>query len=372
MAQASPPDDSGAGNLTFFKQVNKSLDKSALTVIAAGEDLKDSWDQFLASRPDGSFYHLYAWKQINEAEFGHTCEYLAARRADGAIEGVLPLVYVKSAVFGRILCSVPFVNYGGPIAATPEAAAALTQRATERAGELGADYLELRCAQPLQTTLPVSLKKVSMTLALNSDPEVLWNAFGTKHRKNVKRAQKNEIDTRIGGIELLDDFYAVLEESWRSLGTPLYSRSYFRRVLETFPNNTHVYICSHKGAAAGCALVGQFNGTVEGMWAGGVPKLRQLQANYVLYWEMIRHTCTAGYRKFHLGRSTAGSGAEDFKAKWNADTQQLYWYFHRPDGGEMPGLNVDNPKYRLAIAAWQRLPLWVTRRLGPPLARGIP
>jgi FemAB-related protein (PEP-CTERM system-associated) len=348
-----------------------ALNPSALTVISVGEDLRSEWDAFVGARPEGSFYHLYDWKRLNEAEFGHRGEYLAARRA-GVIEGVLPLVFVQSRVFGRILCSVPFMNYGGPIAATPEAAAALTARAAALAGELGADYLELRCAHPLTTDMPVSLRKVSMTIELAPDAETLWNGFSAKHRKNVRRAQKNELDTRIGGGELLDEFYAVLEQSWHSLGTPLYSKRYFQRVLATFPDNTHVYVCHHKGTPAGVALVGHFNGTVEGMWAGGVPALRHLQANYVLYWEMIRHTCSAGYRRFHLGRSTAESGAEQFKSKWNAETHQLYWYFHRPKGGAMPGLNVDNPKYKLAIAAWQRLPLWATRVLGPPLARGIP
>ena len=211
-----------------------------------------------------------------------------------------------------------------------------------------------------------------MSVELMADPEKLFESFAAKHRKNVRRAQKNDLEVRIGGIELLDDFYRVLELSWRSLGTPIYSREYFRRVLETFPDHTHVYICHHKGTPAGVSLVGHYRGTVEGMWAGGDPALRQLQANYVLYWEMLRHTCQMGYRRFHLGRSTANSGAEDFKSKWNAVSTQLYWYFHRPDGGEMPALNVDNPKYRMAIAAWQRMPLWLTRRLGPPLARLIP
>ncbi len=58
-----------------------------------------------------------------------------------------------------------------------------------------------------------------------------------------------------------------------------------------------------------------------------------------------------GCTRYHLGRSTADSGAEDFKKKWNATASQLYWYFHRPSGGEMPQLNVDNPKYKLAIQA---------------------
>ena len=76
--------------------------------------------------------------------------------------------------------------------------------------------------------------------------------------------------------------------------------------------------------------------------------------------------------KFHLGRSTASSGGEEFKRKWNAEAAQLYWYFHRTAPGPMPELNVDNPKYRLAIAAWQRLPMWMTRIAGPKLARLIP
>ena len=343
-----------------------------LAVVSAGADLAAAWDAFLASRPESSFYHLYAWKGINEAEFGHRCEYLVARRADGAIEGVLPLVLVASPVFGRILCSVPFMNYGGPVAATAEAAALLVRHAQELAASSGAEYLELRCAQPLETDMPASLRKISMTVALNANPDVLWDAFGTKHRKNVKRAQKNELDVHIGGVECLDDFYDVIELSWRALGTPLYRKSYFKRVLETFPDHTFVYLCRHKGRPAAVALVGHFNGTVEGMWAGMHPQLRQLQPNYVLYWEMLRHTCQKGFSKFHLGRSTANSGAEEFKSKWNAETHQLYWYFHRPRGGQMPQFNVDNPKYRLAISAWRKMPLWATRIVGPHLARGIP
>ena len=349
------------------------------TVISAGDDLHSKWDAFIASRAEGPFYHLFAWKRLNQEVFGHRSEYLVAQRS-GAIEGVLPLVFVTSPVFGRILCSVPFMNYGGPVAATPEAAEALTERAISLSDGLHADYLELRCAQPLMTDMPVSLRKVSMTMELDQDPGKLWEGFSPHHRKNVRRALKNELDVRVGGIELLDPFYHVLELSWRHLGTPLYAKRYFRRVLETFPNNTHVYICQHKDKPAGVALVGHFNGTVEGLWAGRDPALRDLQANYVLYWGMIQHTCRAGYRRFHLGRSTTESGAETFKAKWNAHTQQLYWYFHRPpnkgkhnhEGADMPGLNVDNPKYRLAIAAWQHMPLWATRVIGPPLARGIP
>jgi lipid II:glycine glycyltransferase (peptidoglycan interpeptide bridge formation enzyme) len=121
------------------------------------------------------------------------------------------------------------------------------------------------------------------------------------------------------------------------------------------------------------AFNGYHGGTVEGMWAAADPSARELQPNYVLYWEMIQDACRRGFRRYHLGRSTAESGGEQFKKKWNAVSTQLHWYFGRTDGAaELPGLNVDNPKYRLAIAAWRRLPLWMTDLAGPPLARLIP
>lgn len=344
----------------------------SLRVEAVDDSMRGAWDAFITSHPGGSFYHLYDWKRINERELGHQCEYLAARRPDGAIEGVLPLVLVRGKIFGRILCSVPFMNYGGPIASSPAVAALLTQHAAERATALGADYLELRCANALDTQMPVSLRKVSLTVQLNPDPDALFNSFSQKHRKNIRRAQKNDLAVKIGGAELLDDFFSVLELSWRSLGTPLYSKRYFQRIVEVFPDNTTLFICHQQGNPVGVAFVGQANGTVEGMWAGGRPELRHLDANYVLYWEMLRHACAKGFSRFHLGRSTSNSGAEQFKSKWNAEVHQLYWYFHRPDGGAMPELNVDNPKYQLAIRAWQKLPLWATRLMGPHLARLIP
>lgn len=320
----------------------------------------------------GSFYHLYEWRRINESTLGHRSVYLVARR-DGAIVGLLPMALLESMLFGRILCSMPFVNYGGPCTADESAAHALLQASMQEARRLDIDYLELRCAQSCDTELPATLHKVSMTIALNADPEVLWAGFTHKHRKNVRRAYKNGLTVTSGGAELLPAFYAMMELSWRHLGTPLYAPRYFADVLAALPHSTRIFICydGNKRPVA-AALTGYCNGIVEGLWAGGGQAARELDANYVLYWEMIRDACARGCRSFHLGRSTAHSGGEEFKGRWNAEPAQLYWYFYRPDGGPMPQLNVNNPKYRLAIQAWRHIPLWCTRRLGPWLARSIP
>lgn len=329
------------------------------------------WDAFVASQPHGSFYHRFGWKRLNESTLGHSTVYIEARR-QGALVGVLPLVLTRSRIFGRILCSMPFVNLGGPVAADADTAMRLVSYAQARAERLGVDYMELRCPAPLDIGLQASLQKVSMTLALDPDPDRLWNGFSSKHRNAIRRVYKDGLEVKSGTHELLQEFYAVMRESWRDLGTPLYSPDYFAAILNEFPADTRVFVCHRGGEPVAVAFNGHSADTVEGMWAGATSLGRDLNANYALYWEMIKDACERGFRRYHLGRSTAGSGAEQFKKKWNAETCQLYWYHYRPDGKHMATVNVDNPKFRLAIAAWRRMPLWATRIVGPTLARVIP
>jgi len=330
------------------------------------------WNEFVATQRSGSFYHKFEWGPLNRAELGGQPYYLAAFE-EGNLVGVLPLTFVSSRLFGRILCSMPYVNYGGPCALSAEAAGALVDGAITLADGLKSDYLELRCREPIPRSLPVSLDKISMTLELEPDPERVWSKFSSKHRTSIRRAEKNGLTVRSGGRELLPEFYSTMELSWRALGTPLYRRAYFERIMATFPDETRIFVASAGGEPVGVAFNGYFGDTVEGMWAGGGPRARELQVNYVLYWEMIRDACERGYRRYHLGRSTADSGAEDFKKKWNAAKEQLHWFYYRPSGGsELPALNVRNARFRAAISAWRRLPLWATRAIGPHIARAIP
>lgn len=331
------------------------------------------WDAFLERTPGANFYQCHGWQDINRSQFGHETHYLIARNAaDGEIGGVLPLVMLRSRLFGNILCSMPFVNFGGPCATDAGAIQALLERTASLCRELAADYTEMRVLEPADSQLPTTLHKVSMTIDLDADPDRIWQAFTTKHRTNIRRVYKDNIQVRHGGAELLDDFYRLLSLSWQRLGTPIYRKAYFAEILARFPDTTRIFIACQGDQPIATAFNGYYKDTVEGMWAGTSPEHQKLQPNYVLYWEMIKHACENGYRHFHLGRSSVDSNAEQFKKKWNAHAHQLYWQYILNGRRELPELNVNNPKYQLAIAVWKKLPLPVTQWLGPFLARSIP
>ncbi|MCW8934288.1 MAG: FemAB family PEP-CTERM system-associated protein [Gammaproteobacteria bacterium] len=331
----------------------------------------DKWDKFLYNQPDSNFYQLSDWKQINESCFNHKCYYLGAEK-NGEILGVFPVVFINSLLFGKIMTSMPFVNFGSICSISDEISQLLLDEATTIAREVEADYVEIRGIDKVSESLPTVDHKISMTLDLKPDPDEIWNAFKSKHRTNIRRVYKENITVKHGREELLDTFYSLMSQSWKSLGTPIYRKSYFRKILQQFPDETLIFVAYKDDIPVATAFNGYYKDTVEGMWAGTIPNTRKIQPNYVLYWEMIKHACLNGYNHFHLGRSTADSGAETFKKKWNAYGKRLHWQYILNKQQEVPQLNVNNPKFALAIKAWRKLPLKITTTIGPYIAKNIP
>jgi hypothetical protein len=175
------------------------------------------WNAYVKASPRAALYHRFEWRNVNASCFGHPSAYLAAFDA-GRIVGVFPIVRVKSSLFGNIACSLPFVNYGGPCAETDAIEQALVDAARPVVDAWGVDYLEIRSRRPLDG-LATSEHKVSMTLDLDENPDVLFKAFTSAHRQDIRGGYKKGLTARIGGRELLRDFYAVLSESWRDMGT---------------------------------------------------------------------------------------------------------------------------------------------------------
>ena len=343
---------------------------STMKIVNCDDSHSAAWNAYVEGSQRASLYHRYEWRHVNARSFGHRSAYLAAVDED-RIVGVLPVVRVKSQLFGNIACSLPFVNFGGPCGDSDAIERALVAAAGPVVDAWGVDYMEIRTRRPVEG-LPTSEHKVSMTLDLQPEPDVLFKAFTSAHRQDIRGGYKKGLTVKIGGHELLDDFYAVLSESWRDMGTPIYSRRYLEMVATTFPDLARisvVYAGAEPAAAAFDMLAGD---TAEGLWLGSRGRFRRQHAGYVLYWELIKNACERGLKRFHLGRSTVQSGGEVFKKKWNAYAVPLYWQYLLRTRRDIPQLNVMNPKYQLAIKAWQKLPVPVTQVIGPLIARSIP
>jgi len=334
-----------------------------------------AWDAFVASRSERSHYHRAGWARVFRNAFGQRPLYRAAVAGD-AVEGVLPLVAFANPLFGRYLVSVPYLNRGGILAATDRAREALIADARGLLDHTGSSWCELRTvgeAAGFATGLPARESKVSMQLDLEGGRDAVWKRIGSKVRNLVRKAEKSGLTVRPGDpARDLDAFYDVFARNMRELGTPVYSPRFFREVCREFPADVRLSVVEGPAGVAAAALCVTEGSFTEIHWAASRREMLRFSPNMLLYWEAIADAADRGLRQFCMGRSTEGSGPHRFKAQWGAVPTRLRWEYILPEGGGMPGLNPDNPKFRLAVRVWKRLPLPLTRWLGPPIVRHLP
>jgi serine/alanine adding enzyme len=349
---------------------------AGLRLVEAPVSVRDdgpagSADAYVSAHPLGTSYHRQIWLDVIRAAFGHDTKYLIAEAA-GQTVGVLPLVFFRSRLFGRFAVSMPFVNYGGVLADTPAAEQALLTRAIAETRQAGGTHLELRhFQQHFPEQLAPKLHKVSMRLALQDTVDGQWLALDRKLRNQVRKGEKSALTVTDGGLELLQDFYQVFARNMRDLGTPVYSVRFFREILSAFPNHSRVFVIRAEGRPVAASVVHWHDHQIEVPWASSLREFNPLCANVLLYWQMLRFAIERGFRTFDFGRSTHGEGTYLFKKQWGAQPDALVWEYWMADG-RLPELSPKNPKFDLAIRAWQRLPLPVATALGPFVVRNIP
>lgn len=347
---------------------------STLVSSALGRTDADvlAWDTYVLSSPISSGYHLSGWRRVIEEAFGHRTYYLIAQEENKTVRGIVPLVFLASRGFGRFMVSLPFVNYGGLIASSSEAYRVLEAAAIEKARELHAAHIELRHERPIETIWVSAERKVSMRLSLPGSYELLMKGFPSKLRSQVRRAQKEGMTARVGGSECLDEFYAVFSRCMRDLGTPVYAKGFFLKILEVFPKEARICIVSHGNVPVAAGFLYGFRSSLEIPWAASDKRFNKLAPNMMLYGTVLEYACQQGFQVFDFGRSSPDSGTYRFKEQWGAQPHQLYWYYWMGSGLQVPQLNPQNPKYALAIRAWQQLPLAIANLLGPYIVKHLP
>jgi len=327
----------------------------------------DGLDAFVTRQSGWTAFHLSPWRRVIERSFGHRCEVLEATH-DGETVGVLPLVTVKSLLFGHYIVSMPFVSYGGPLG-TDEAIAALCEHASTLAERRSADLLELRARGPTPVDMHVSTRKVTVVLDLPGDPTALWDGLKAKVRSQVRRPMKEGYETRFGADQI-DPFWTVFSRHMRDLGTPVLPRRFFHD-LGSELGETVTFGCVYDGdapIAAGCTI--EWGEEAEITWASSLRSYNRTAPNMLLYWSFLERSIEAGHKRFNFGRCSPGEGTHRFKLQWGGRDEPLHWL--QRTGGRSKTPSPDDRGFGLAVQVWQKLPLGVANLLGPRIVRNIP
>lgn len=338
--------------------------------VLDSRDHAGDWDRFVANDPRSTFCHLAGWRDIISGVLGHEYHSLVAIDDAGTWRGVMPLARVRS-ILGHYLISLPFLNDGGPLG-DPSAQHLLVTHAVNMAATTGADLLELRSRYEVPGPVVPSHRRISVHLSLPSSVESLWKeTLKTKLRTKIRRPAKEGM-TFQSGAGNLQGFYDVFARNMRDLGTPVLPIEFFRRLSSVFGARVMfgvVYTREGLPVAGACCL--EWRDEIEVTWGSSLREFNHLSPNMFLYCRLMEEAIGRGVRVFNFGRCTPGGGTHDFKQQWGGKDIPLPWpTWARHAAAGVP--STDSALLRLATATWRKLPVSITNRVGPKLARLLP
>lgn len=372
-----------------------------------------AWDTYVYNHPHATLYHLSGWKNVIEKTYGHNTYYLMAVQSDdrsgslvpqpsnlnnatnpinainsiNPVVGILPLVHLKHFLFGNSLISIPFFDLGGILADDIVVEKALLSEAIKLGQQLKVKTIELRHTQPLlwlnetnsinstdpsnPITYATKSHKVRMLLDLPESSESLMKSFKSKLRSQIRKPIKEGLDAKIGGLELLNDFYDVFSVNMRDLGSPVHSKKLMQNVLEECAGSAKIVVVYEGEEPVACSMIAGFKDTLENPWASALREYSRLSPNMLLYWAMLEYACDNGYKYFDFGRSSPNEGTYKFKEQWGAKATPLHWHYISLNGQQSAEETSEKSKFEKTICYWQKIPVPITKIIGPRIRKHI-
>jgi serine/alanine adding enzyme len=349
--------------------------------------------EFLDRCPQANYCHDPAWADVIREAYGKEAfTYVRTDPITGEVKGMAPACHLASTAFGRSLVCLPYLDYGGILAADAETEDLLRDKLVAEAQSRRAQ-LEIRSRDPLCGLPAPQDEKVAMILPLMEDTflpedgdwsavsedafaapltsEDYWNSLDPKVRNQVRKSVKSGVTVMWGREERLDDFYEVFCVNMRDLGSPTHAKGFFEAVLKHFPG-AQIGTAHREGKCIGGLFRILWKDELAIPWASTLKEERIHCPNNALYWQSLLYAFEQGCRRVDFGRSTRDEGTYRFKKQWGVQELPLYRYQFDEKGHFLErSWHVSQGKLGWTRNVWAKLPLKLANSLGPMLRGSI-
>lgn len=334
------------------------------------KDDEKKWDEFIIEEKDSTFYHQIGWKNIVQKTYGYKPHYLIAKENE-EIKGVLPLFSMKSKIFGRKMVSIPFAPYGGISANSEFIKNALIDEANRLTKECDLGYLELRnLNEIIHNNYKINSLYITFIIRLEDGLDTIWLNLRRDKKKGVNKAKKANLSLEWNTD--IDNFYDIYAITMKELGTPIHAYDFFKNIVNEFPDKTKILTVKYKDKAVCCKFLLFYKDTVISMWGSTLDEYQYLHPYDLANWEAIEYSYKKGYKYFDFGRCLLNSGVFQYKKGWPCEQKQLYYQFYIFNAKNLPDVVQSNPDRTRFARVWKKLPMPITKIVGPFLRKNFP
>jgi serine/alanine adding enzyme len=350
-----------------------------MRIVMYNAEFRNRWNELFESSSDATEGHLWEWREVIASSYRFASFYLVAEEPDKTPIAALPLIKIRSRLYGTELASMPYIAYGGVchrnLLTTVEREGcnrALFNYVLQLGKAVRAKRVHVRSLALADPRFEVSTEKVTQHLALAASCKEQLRRLPAERRNRIRRCERMNITEEIlsGDVERgFNEFFDVYSANMSDLGSPTHSREFFRQTIFHFRDRISLIIMRHQGLAIASAISFEFRGMLSIPWSGATLAARPIYGSNALYWSAICLAIQRGCHTFDFGRSSVGSGIFEFKRQWGPAPRQTYWStFYLRAGAKAPR---QRRELQMATALWRRVPLAVARAVGPGLRKGI-
>ena len=346
------------------------MDQKNLKIENLKDEQRGLWDDYVDKHSQGTFFHLSGWKYVLEKTFGYQSFYLLATK-ESKVCGILPLFVVKSLLGGKALISLPFAVYGGICSDNEEVAKLLIKEAEKITKKSGSNYLELRHIKQSNLDMPYKNLYYTFIKELPQQKEKCLANLPRKARASARKGIKSGLTSEFG-INLVKEFYNIYAVSVRNLGSPVFSFQFLNNILNEFEKYSTILLTKYQEKAIAGVFTFLYKESILPYFGGALPQYFELQPNNFMYLKLMEYGVQSNCKYFDFGRSKKETGPYYFKKNQGFEPQLLFYEYYLNNIETMPDVSPLNPKVQIAVKIWKKLPVWLTKIIGPKIVKLTP
>lgn len=137
----------------------------------------------------------------------------------------------------------------------------------------------------------------SHVIDLSLPEEELWKKIHSKHRNVIRKAEKDGVAIRHGGLELLDDYISIDKETWERSNTKAPGKDYYLNQVKSLKRKLDIYVAYFQGSPQAGAIFYVNQAMCYYMYGCSANFPRTGSAN-LLQWNAILEMKNMGVEKF--------------------------------------------------------------------------
>ena len=345
-------------------------EENTLKIVNYTQNSRDSeWDEFIL-RHSVNAMDLSGWRHTVYNTYGIKSHFLAAVDTS-EIVGALALYEIKHPLFGHYLLTSVFGTEGGLITTDDKVRDYLVHEAKRLADQLGVSYCVIRTRKQELNGFEEDDRYVTAIINVEDGEQAFFEqSIRHQTRKHIRKSLKQNFEVKVGP-QYVDDFHAVLHMHMRDLGSPVHSLSFYKSAIKHLSSHVNFMVVYDGDAPIASSMFFIINDVLVSVQACSLRSYNRKCPNYLLYWSMIQLACKKELKRVDIGRSAVDSNTMAFKRNWNCEFFPLSYNYYLKKGESIPFVHPTNPKYQMLINIWKRLPVQITKVIGPQILKGL-